>query len=825
MHGLGRDLVYGLRSFLRKPGFTVTALTSLMVGIGTTTAIFTLHHSIFIKPLPLEGLDRLVKVARMVRNDSGEYVGEQPLSFPNYRDYKERAVEFEDLAVYQWWPMYLNGGSHPEKVIGMFVTGNYFRLLGVGTNRGRLFEPEDTKETSVPVAVLTDGAWKRLFGADPNVIGRTIQVNGASMTVVGVVPPGFRGTDLQASVDVFVPVTLFPEISPYGAWFENRGAALFPALGKLRDGTTAAQAEKEVVGIARQLAGEYPEILDELGAKVLPLAESTIRPADRERYRGYGTRLLIVVLILMIACLSVANLLFVRGAERARELAVRQALGAGQGRIFRQLLTENLLLFVIGGLGSLLVAKGFLELLWRFRPPEVPETALDQNLGVTVWGFAMLAAVVSGLIFGLLPALRAARTDLVGNLKESEPFARGRGLPRLLKPRSLVVALQVALALIALIGAGLLLRSLQRTLEIDLGFRSEQIAVLTVAPGDQGYEEAQVRDFYRQLLERARSLPGVKMAGYSQNRLLRGAPMNRQVFLVGQQVGSEIGSRSFHRVNTVGPNFFETAGIKLAMGRNFRDSEPDDRAVVIINETMAEHLWGDQDPVGQTFYFDYPSDNEATQAALVVGVAEDARYRQIREEKQFFIYLPLAQNLATSMALHVRTEGDPAAVLPAMRQAAQELDPSLALTDVGTMRTFVREALWLERASTSLLGLFGALALALALVGVHGLLAYTVRSRKREIGILIALGARRQHVLRAVLFDTFQVVVFGVVLGLIGAMLVLRPILENQLYNVSTLDPIYAFCPLALLLAALLGSLWPAWRATRTDPNETLRAE
>lgn len=826
MRELGRDVVYGLRSFLRKPGFTVAALLSLMVGIGTTTAIFTLYQSVFVRPLPLDDLDRLVKLARLTRNDSGEYVGEQSISYPNYLDYVERSRSFDGLGLYQWWPMYLTGGSDPDRVTGMFVSGNYFDILGITAHQGRLIRPEDTADTSAPVAVLTHGAWQRLFGAEPEVIGRTIQVNGESLTVVGIAPRGFRGTEMQASVDVFVPVTTFERISPYGAYFENRGVALFPSLGRLRDGVSHAQAGEEMMGIARQLAEEYPETLSELGAKVLPLADSTIRPADRDRYHGYGSRSLIVFLILMIACLSVANLLFVRGAERARELALRQALGAGRGRIFRQLLTENLLLFLVGGLLSLIVAKGFLQILWRFRPPEVPETALDLRLGLTVWGFALLAAVASGLVFGLLPALRASRTDLVGHLKESEPLTQSRGLPHLLKPRSLVVALQVALALVALIGAGLLLRSLQKTLEIDLGFRSERIAVLTVAPGEQGYEPARIREFYRQLLERAQALPGVKAAGYSQYRLLRGAPIQRQVFLPGSQVASEIGARNFHRVNTVSPEFFATVGIPLADGRNFQHSEAAERKVVIVNETMAQQLWADQNPIGQVFHFDYSSDNPETTLAEVVGVVADARYREVREEKQFFIYVPLAQNLAPSMALHVRSDGDPGSVLPALRKSAQELDPGLALTDVGTMKSFVQEALWLERASTSLLGLFGGLALLLALVGVYGLLAYTVRSRRREIGILIALGARRGHVLKTVLFEALQVVVFGIGIGWVIAFFFLGPVLENQLFQVSIRDlSIYMICPLALLLAAVLGSLLPAWRAARTNPNETLRAE
>ena len=819
MHVIWRDVVYGLRSLLRKPGFAATALVSLMLGIGTTTAIYTLLDAVFLRPLPLEDLDRLVAVSQTLRDDSGGYSGETPLSYLNYLDYAERARGLDQMAAYSISRVNLSGGSEPQRATGMYVTGNYFDLLGLAPEHGRLFEPDDDREASRPVAVLSYGCWLRLFGADEEVLGRQLEVNGESLTVVGVAPRGFRGTELQFSIDVFVPATKFERLSPYRAWFRNRSAGLFTVIGRLTAGTSPEQATRGLLAVSRQLAEEYPDLLSSVGAQARPLVASTIAPRLRGRYHGYARKTGVVLVILFIACLSVANLLFVRGAERARELAVRQAMGAGRWRLLRQLLTENLLLFALGGLGSLVTAKAFLQLLWSFRPPEVAADALRLELDARIWVLTLAASLVVGLVFGLWPALRAARTELVSHLKESEPLAEARGLPHLLQPRSIVVALQVALALVALIGAGLLVRSLLHSLEIDLGFEADHLALVSVAPGEQGYEEAAARAFYGRLLEEARTIPGVAAAGLSQNRLLRGAIIRRQVYL-GHEESDD--ARQFNRVNVIGQGFFDTVGIPLLDGRDFRDQEDGEHRVAIINETMASSLWPDRNAIGQNFHFDYPT----TEPIEVIGVVADARYREIHEDKQFFIYLPLSQNPASRMTLHARTQMEPASILPQLRALVRGLDAKLVVTDTYPMKHFVDEALWLERSSASLLTLFGLLALVLALVGVYGLISYSVNNRLREIGIRIALGAGRGRVLGNLLFESLQVVAVGVGAGLVIAALVLKPAMANQLYEVSVVDPpTYAALALVLVLAAMGGSLVPAWRAARTNPNDTLRAE
>lgn len=822
MSGIWRDILFALKSYWRKPGFTVPVLLSLVLGIGTNTAIFTVVDTIFLRPLPVEEMDRLVALYQSVKNESGEYTGDYPLSYANYLDYRERSHSFDEIGLYQWGPMNLTGGSEPQRVTGMYVTANYFDLLGLQPSAGRLFQPLDGERTSEPVAVLSHGSWSRLFGQDSEVVGQTLVVNGESLAIVGIAPAGFRGTETRNSIDVFLPLHLFERMSPYRQYFEMRQVSLLPGLARLRDGVSVEQASDELMGLAQQLAEEHPKLLEDMGGKVLPLVEATIAPGDRGRYQGYAQRLLLVLMILLVACLSVVNLLFVRGVERGRELAVRQAVGSSRRRLLRQLLTENLLLFFLGGLLSLPAAALFLRILWAFRPPEMAANALPAELDGVVWAFTLLLALVVGLLFGLWPALRAARTGLTDHLKELEPLSGARGLPFLLRPRSLLVMAQTAFALVALIGAGLLLQTFRAVLDINLGFDNPRLAVFSVAPGEQGYEELQSRDYYRRLRQRLEALPGVESAAWSENRLLRGAVVRYPVFLPGGDKWIRYGSMDAHRVNIVGQGFFATAGIELVAGRDFREAEPEGQELAIINQTMAETLWPNADAIGQRFHFN----STETPPIEVVGVARNAKYRQVREQDQFFIYRPLAQNYAEGMTLHVRTSGDPASLLPTLVGEARQLDPALVVADVGAMRRFVDEALWLERATTSLAALFGALALILALVGLYGLLSYSVSRRRRELAIRVALGAQRGKLLRGVLLEALWIISVGVVAGAAIATFFLRPVLANQLYGVSVVHlPTYLQWATALLLAALLGSLIPALRAARTHPADALRSE
>ncbi len=827
MRSLWRDLAFGVRMMARRPGFTAAALLSLVLGIGLNTAVFTLLDAIFLRPLPVEDLDSLAAVYATVRDDAGEYGGHYGVSHANYLDLRSRSRSFSGLALHVRHRMNLSGGSEPVRGTGMFVTANYFEVLGITPHTGRFFEPgEDATPGSHPVAVLSHGCWSRQFGAASRALGETIEVNGHKLTVVGVAPKGFKGTEIGVDVDVWLPAMMFEQISPYGVWFDQRGISIFSALGRLETGVTPEQAGEELMHLARQLEAEFPADNERMGARVLPLLEGTIRPSERSRHLTHGTGLLMAaLLILLMSCFNVAGLLLVRGLERGREIAVRQAVGAGRRRLVRQLMSENLVLFVAAGVLSLPVARFGLELLWRFRPPQFAEDALTLELDAWVFGLAFATALASGLVFGLLPALEVARLDLVSRLKAAAasegPAAPGR---RRLRPRRLVVVAQVALALIALIGSGLFLSSLDHARRVDVGFAADSLLALSFAPGEQGWDETRTRAFYDRVLERVESLPGVRAATLSENRLLRGGIIQLPIYLEGHREPFLGSARPSHRTNAVFPGFFAAAGIPLVRGRDFDTSiRAGGPRVAIVNQTMADLAWPGEDPIGQRFRF---GPQEPPMAVL--GVARDHKYRYVHEAPQFFVYLPEIQRHAPAMTLHVRAEGDPAALLATVRDQVHTLDSALPLADVRTLSEFVDEALWIERAAATLLSIFGALALALATLGVYSVVAESVSQRRRELGVRVAVGAGPADLLRVVVIDGLKTVAAGVATGLAAALAIARlgAGVSSQLHGVSVTDPaIYAAAALALSAAALLGLLVPAIRAMRTDPVRALRSE
>ncbi len=830
MELLRQDVRLGIRLFFRRPGFTATAVLSLVLGIGLNTAVFTLWDSFFLHPLPVEDMESLAAVHVAWRRDSGEYAGgPHGHSYANYLDLKEGNRSFVDLAVYQWHPMNLSGGNEPERATGMFVTANYFQLLGIRPALGRFFYPEAEETPGIdPVVVLSHGCWSRLFGADPAIVDRTVKINGESFTVVGIAPRGFRGTEVTVSADFWLPIMMYPRVGPYAEWFDVRGMGIFPGIGRLRSGVSPAQAEDDLMSLSQQLEKTFGKHNEGLGARVRPLLEGTFLPNERDRHLDYGTTLGIAVgLILLIACINVSNLLLVRSGERTRELAVRQSLGAGRRRLVTQLLTENLLLFLLGGAFALPVGRLCLEILWRLRPPEFAADALTIGLDPRVFAFTLLTALLTGLIFGLLPALRASRPDLVVglNMRESTPRRTADGRLRWLPLRRLLVTVQVALALGALISAGLYGRSLHNAYKVDLGFDAESLLALSLAPGDQGYDESRARELYRRLLEGIRSLPGVEAAALSENRLLRGAVRQLPVFPEGQDEPLQVGDRVAHRTNAVTPGYFATAGIPLVMGRDFDETvRADNSPVAIINETMARIAWPGENPIGKRFRFLQPTDP----LVEVIGVARDARYRHVHEPEQFFFYLPEAQRFAGSMTLHVRAEGDPTALLGTVRRKIHALAPDLPLAGDRPMAEFVGDDLWLERASAALLSLFGLIAAALAALGVYGVMNQAVIQRQRELGIRMALGAQRKDVLRTVFGEGVKVIAAGVTIGLLLAALALKltSTVSSQLHDVGVMDPLVYTTAAGLLFAVALVGCWiPSRRALTTDPVAALRRE
>lgn len=799
------------------------AVASLVLGIGLNTTVFSLWNSLFLNPLPVRDLATLAAVDVVWRNDSGEYAGGPPgHSHDNFLDIAAGNRSFTDLALYQWHPMSFLGGGEPVRATGMFVTSSYFPLLGIQPDAGRFFRPEeDEVGGGHDVAVLSHGCWSRLFGADPEVIGRVVEINGTPFTVVGVGPPRFRGIEVTVDPDFWLPVATYPRVGPYAEWFEVRGVGIFRAIGRLRPGVTLADASADVMRLSRELEERFGKNNEGLGASAVPLLENTFQPNQRNRHLGYGSALAIGTgLILLIACINVANLLQARNLGRSRELAVRQALGADRRRLSTQLFVENMVLFAIGGVLSLPAGSLFLRLLWSLRPPEFPPEALATVPDGRVFAFSLLTTLAIGAVFGLLPAAQAESRNLAARLSQrGAPDASGH---RRWHARRLLVVAQISLALAALIAAGLFTRSLRNAHRIELGFEAGSLAVLSIAPGDQGYDAPRARELYRRILERTRALPGVAAASFSENRLLRGGVRQQPVFLDGLKDPVQIGGRQAHRTNAVLPGFFDAAGIPLVAGDDFDDSiTSGGPPVAIINETMARTLWPNEPAIGQRFRFNMPTDPPVE----VVGVAADAKYRHVHEPAQFFIYLPEAQRHSAAMTLHVRAEGDPRALLPALKREIHELAPALPLADVRPLAEWVADDLWLEHAAARLLSLFGALALALAVLGVYGVASQSVRRRQHELAIRRALGATDADVTRAVIAPAVTLIATGVAIGWLATALALTAStrVTGLLYDVAVVDPaVYAAAGAVLFAVALAGSWIPGRRAIVTEPARVL---
>lgn len=820
LSGVASDLGRGLRSLLRTPALTATVLVSLVLALGVNVAIFTLVDALYLNPFPIGGIDRLARVERFF--DDPELPG-ATFDWPFFEQMRSESRSFTDLVAWQRNSFNLTGGSEAERVEGLFVSGGFFRALELEPAAGRFFtEEEQAAGGGEPVVVLSHGAWNRLFGADPGVVGEKVLLNGEPATVVGVGPPGFQGIEVGVESQVFLPMSLYPRLSPFGEWFEVRGVSFFPVFGRLAEGATRASAGRELDTFARRAESDYPDAYLDLQVRAQPLLDGAIAARARDQVLGLGRNLVFgVALVLVIACINIAHLLAVRGLGRRRELATRMAVGADRRRITRQLLTETTGLFLVGALASLPVAWLVLRFLWSFRPPDFSASGMETHLDLRALGVALVLALAAGLLAGVWPAIRSVRrADLQGVLREGERSTSSR---RRFGLRDLLVVPQIALALLALIAAGLFLQAVAGLRDVDLGFDGDRIAVVTVGPGIQGWEDERVREHYRRMLETASSMPGVERAALSENRLLRGAILRNQIYAEGENVPPEGDSRPLWRTNTVSVGYFETAGIPIVEGRAFDESDREDGLpVVIVNEYLAELLWPGESAVGKRASLGYPTEPKLT----VVGVARDAKYRQIHEDPQGFIYLPLGQNLVPQATLHARTSGDPAALVEPLRREIRALAPDLPVADAATLRSFVDEGMWMERVSSVLLSVFGVLALLLATLGVYGMMRYSVGRRRREIGVRMAFGATRGEILRAVLGDCTKVILLGLGLGLLVAFSTFERLMAEHLTNVAPIQPgLYLLQALLILAVALAGAWAVARRASRIAPAEVLRQE
>jgi predicted permease len=820
-----QDLRGGLRMLKKSPGFTFVAVLSLALGIGANTAIFTIINAVFLHPLPVEEPSRLVEMftrdtLTFNANTNFQLTG---TSLPNYEDYRDQNNAFYGLATVTF-PIPLNWGgqAEPQQLNASLVSGNFFDVLGVKPYRGRTFIFDgDKKLGGSPEVVLSYSLWARRFGSDDKQIGQTISLNGTPYTVVGIAPPSFKGIVSLGRPDVlWIPITMRDYVltGQLKDWENNRRFRWLSIVGRLKPQVDVPQAQAAMKTIAAGLEKEYPRDNKGRTVELFPLNQSALGINQRKQFSLAGGVLMSVVgLVLLIACVNLANLLLAQAAKREKELSIRAAMGAGRLRLVRQLLTESTLLSLLGGLAGLFIAYWGRNVLWSFRPPFLLDGSIDLSFDGRVLGFTLLVSLVTGLVFGIIPAIKASGTDINEVLKTG---GRGGALGwthnRL---RGLLVILEIALALVALVGSGLFLRSMQNAQQFNPGFESQNLLQMNFDLGALRYDADHGQQFFRDAIERAKTVPGVVSASVSSNGVFGGG-LAGTIFREGEQTDPN-NRGTLVNFDDVTPGHFETLRIPLISGRDFTDFDRENTTrVAVINEAMAKAIWPGQDALGRRFAI-------VTEPNLlqVVGVVGTTIIGQIGEDPQPVAYLPMRQQYSPFGTLVVRTNSNPEPLIGAVRTQVQQIDKNLAFTNAQTVQQILGQGLWAARMGAALLGLFGALALILASIGIYGVLAYSVAQRTSEIGLRMALGAQPHQVLGLVLKQGMLLALIGAVVGILVALSVAR-LASGLLYGVSATDPLtYAGITLLLMGVALLACYLPARRATRIDPLLALRVD
>jgi predicted permease len=820
MEAILQDLRFAVRSLGKNPGFSIVAVLTLTLGIGANSAMFSIASGFLWAPLPVERPAGLVNVFSYLK------IPRIYLDFPyaDFQDLRERKDVFSDAVAYYPYPFGLSENGQNERTWGEIVSGNYFTSLGVRPARGRVFAAPEGEVGAAPVAVISDDLWRRRFRADPGVVGHVLRVNGTTFTIVGVAPKAFHGVYYVGfRPDLWIPAGQYDAVVPGVAGrLTQRDGPQFRVMARLAPGVDAARAQTSVQTLMTRLAVEFPGSHQGLDARVIPELRARPEPSISGGMNLAARLFLVAVgLVLLIACANVANLLLARASGRRKEIAIRLAMGASHGRLVRQLLAESLLLAGIGALAGVAIAiwsTGGLTSLLRL-PTDLPFTFEFVMNGRVLLYTAMLAAL-AGIAFGLAPALQAVRPDVVGALKNDAGGGRGSYRSRL---RGALVVGQIALSCILLITAGLALRTLGRLRDVDVGFATRGRLLLSVTPELQRYERSRGEAFYRELVARVTDLPGVRSVSLAQYVPLDFSSDGGRLFLEGQENPGK-----GQRPRTTGwthvmPGFFDVMGSPVKAGRDF--TLQDDSAapgVVIVNASFARIYWAGTDPIGKRLRLERPD----APALTVVGVVRDWKYNNLTERGEPHLFAPIAQRYQGSATLVVEATGDPRALAPAVGRVVVALDPEMPL---GSARTFgdlmSGRALLLPKIAASLAGAFGALALVLAVVGLYGLIAYGVSRRAREIGIRVALGARRGVVVRMVLRGGLAQAGLGVGIGLVLAFGATRA-LSSLLFGVDAADPLtFAAVAVLLLAVAAIASWIPARRAARVDPMVALKAD
>jgi predicted permease len=847
-----QDVRYTLRLLRQSPAFTAVAVCSLALGIGANTAIFTLVNAILLRWLPVQNPQELVVLARNPNRPSTSF------NYPDYRYIRDHNASYAGVIAFSnggrptSFSLPGKGGSTQLAALAM-VTGNYFEVLGVTPALGRVFNPADNeKEQAHPFVVLSHGFWTRTFGADTGVVGRDVLLNGARFQVVGVAREGFTGASVGISPDVFVPIMMFRTLNPTFQEWNTRHMWWLTVIGRLKPGVTMAKAGAEMDVLWRRILESDPERRPvpawnkeyKINNTGLVLPGSTGFSYMRNQTSKPLTVLMITVgVVLLIACANVANLLLARAVARRKEIAVRLAIGAGRGRLVTQMLTESITLAVLGGLAGLAIAWLGVKLLVGFFPRGAFAVQLDLSPDLRILGFAFGLSLLTGVIFGLAPALRASRPDLVPALK-SDSGATGAGRTHRWSLQRTLVSFQVALSLILLAGAGLFVRTLTNLRGLDPGMIRENLLFVDTNLGQLGYQPQRERAFSERLRDEVQRMPGVRAASLAAITPLSGSRWNGDVQIEGYRWKPD--EPPYVDMNAASPRYFETAGIPLVLGRDFRDSDnlavlpdrpkeppkpgveppdpPGPPRVVIVNEAFVHKFLAGQPPLGKRICMSEKWD--AAKTAEIVGVVRDARYFDLKKAVEPMIYQPMYRSrFGGGAQLCVRTTGDPNRSLDSIRRRVQELDGAVVITESHTMEDNLNRNLVQERFIATLGGFFGLVSLLLAAVGLYGVMSQAVTRRTREIGIRMALGAQAARVLWLVLRDAMLMVLAGAVVGAAAALALTR-YTESMLFGIQPQDPATLAAAFAVLLfvTALAGFL-PARRATRVEPMQALRNE
>ncbi|MCI0490672.1 MAG: ABC transporter permease [Blastocatellia bacterium] len=816
MKTLFQDLRYGLRTLLKSPGFTLIAVLSLGLGIGANSAVFSLVDAVLLRPLPVEQPDRLVA---LTTSDNHE-VYPHGLSYLDYLDYRDHTEAFSGMTAFSPIQLSISSGGESRMALGYMVSGNFFSVLGVSAALGRTFLPEeDLTPGSHPVAVIGYGLWQQRFGADPDLPGKTVMLNGHPFTVIGVAPKDFRGVEVIATPDVWVPMMMHAQAAPGSPrLLDDRESHNFRVWARLKTEVSFDEAQAAVSVQARQLEEAYPATNKGVNVNLYPQWEARFEPGTGGVLTLASAMLMAVAaLVLLIACANLANLLLSKAIARRREIAIRLALGASRWRLVRQLMTEGLLLSLMGGAVAAIIALWATEALSSIRPsPDLP-LSLDVRLDGRVLAFTVLVALLSVTLFALVPALQASKANLVPALKGEEIRKRRR-----FNLQGALVVVQVSLSLVLLIGAGLFLATLNNAEAMDLGLRKHDTLLASLDLDLHGYDKGRGEAFHRDLIQRVEGLPGVRSASLAAPVPLDFSSGVENVLIEGREITSDREETGV-MVSTVGLKYFETIGTPLVEGRDFTAQDDDaSTRVAIVNETMARRFWPGQTALGKRFRFN-SLDGPPIE---IIGVAHDGKYRQYFEDPRPYLYIPLLQDYRGGVTLVIHTEADAASLTAAVRREVASLDPSLPLFGAKTIeehlegRTFIGTALL-----TSFLGLFGLLGLTLGAIGIYGVISYSVSRRTREIGIRQALGAQPGAVMKLVIWQGMKLALMGIAMGLLAAFAVTR-FLSSFLFGVSATDPL-TFAVITLLLAAVafLACFIPARRAMKVDPMKALRYE